>query len=1218
MPTEILTKPGRPTDAEWDVLRRHPEFGAELVAPLCELAGGMVTGGPHSITSAGTARATRAALTGDEIALPGRIVAVADVFDVITSARSYKEPFASTAARDEIAHCAGTQFDPRVVRAFLNISLGRLRLVMGPLSWLAHVPMLGRLPLTPAIGTVTASLGTVAAALTSGLVATPPAPGLAGTVPNAAETRPAAHALRRVVDEDQSVRVGVEAAGGGARVTALSVSKQPSVGRIRVTAGLTLVYTPPPNFSGDVSVGYRACWAGRGCRQGEVLIRVVPVNDPPTARNDAAATGRATPVSIDVLANDTDPDGDRLSIGSISRVGVGSARVADGKIRWSPPSRFTGTTTFRYTATDRHGGSSSALVTVRVAKQPGPVAPASVAGPPPPLPQSQPPPQAGSGPAATTPAGEPSPADRPPQAVADQLSAPEGSTVVVDVLANDRDPDGDPISIVSVGSPSRGTAHRVGDRVQFIAPSDYVGRVSFPYTIADSQGARDSALVSVSVLLVNAAPAFTPGPDQSVLEDSGPQTVPGWARNVGPGATSEAGQTVSFAVTSDNSGLFTTPPALTADGTLTYAPAPNKNGTATVTVRASDDGGTANGGVDTSAPTTFTITVRPVNDAPSFTAGADQTVFENAGAVRVAGWATGIVAGPADESGQTVDFLVSNSRTGLFTADGQPHVAANGTLGYTPAANANGTATVTVRARDDGGTADGGDDTSPAQTFTITIRAVNSSPSFTAGPDQTVAEDAGPQTVPGWATGISPGPADESAQTVSFLVSNGNTGLFSAQPSVAANGTLSYTAAANANGSATVTVRAKDDGGTANGGSDTSAAQTFTITVTPLNDPPVANADSATVAEDDPTGVTFDVLANDTDVDAGTTLSVSSFDGSTIADGTLTDNGGGSFTYLPDPGFNGSESFSYVASDGSGGTATATVTITVTAVPHAPGRRRRRLQHRAGHPAHRHGARGTRQRRRSGRRLAHSADDTRHRAVQRDSGPRRRRLLHLHAGQRLQRHGLLHLPDRRRHRPQRRRHGDDHRHVGPDARLDPLLPAQRPVARHLGHAAEPGAGRAAQLADFDGDGKQGLTIKYGDGKETINESAKYQIWTYTAPSPLLLNGPVTLEPLELHRSLRLAQVGHALCLPLRLHPRRGPRPVLVRVHEDRLQRRPEEPLEHVAARLGPPRDHDRQRHAHHPGRQRAPGQAPLQVERPLAHHVRLVPDGPERDPGMSR
>ena len=103
-------------------------------------------------------------LSGEEIPLAGRIVAVADVFDVITSARSYKEAGSANAGRAEIARCAGTQFDPRVVRAFLNVSLGRMRLVMGPLSWLAHTPVLGRLPLTSAAGTVWSTLAVVAAA----------------------------------------------------------------------------------------------------------------------------------------------------------------------------------------------------------------------------------------------------------------------------------------------------------------------------------------------------------------------------------------------------------------------------------------------------------------------------------------------------------------------------------------------------------------------------------------------------------------------------------------------------------------------------------------------------------------------------------------------------------------------------------------------------------------------------------------------------------------------------------------------------------------------------------------------------------------------------------------------------------------------------------------------------------------------------------------------
>ncbi|HYE15589.1 MAG TPA: choice-of-anchor Q domain-containing protein [Pyrinomonadaceae bacterium] len=115
--------------------------------------------------------------------------------------------------------------------------------------------------------------------------------------------------------------------------------------------------------------------------------------------------------------------------------------------------------------------------------------------------------------------------------------------------------------------------------------------------------------------------------------------------------------------------------------------------------------------------------------------------------------------------------------------------------------------------------------------------AVNNPPTFTKGPDQTVAEDSGPQTVTGWATGISAG-AGDTGQTVTFIVTgNTNPGLFSAGPAVSPDGTLTYTPAPDANGSATITIILKDDGGTANGGQDTSAPQSFVITVTPVDDP---------------------------------------------------------------------------------------------------------------------------------------------------------------------------------------------------------------------------------------------------------------------------------------------------------------------------------------------------------------------------------------------
>jgi hypothetical protein len=1105
VPQEILTKPGRPTGEEWEVLRRHPEFGEELTAPLQSWLGEWSDAvGQHHENWDGTGYPR--GIAGDDIGLAARIVAVADVFDVITSARSYKEPFASTVARNEIANGAGTQFDPRVVRAFLNISLGRLRLVMGPLSWLAHAPILGRLPLTPAIGTVSGSLATFAAAVTTGL-ASPPAPALA----TLSTPRLPLPAITRVTKEDESVVVPVGAARRGHTPTSLRVTAPPSVGRARVTAGGTLLYTPPPDYHGTVRIGYEGCWSPRDCGSGVVVITVVPVNDPPVARNDVAHTRPGTPVSIDVLANDTDPDGDPITLTGVAAVTAGRATIADKRILWTPPKSKLSEATFTYSVTDGNGGHAQAQVTVHVS-------PSNPAPPPPPqvpatASDSSPPPP-GTSPAPPLPPGTVPPKDRAPVAVDDVVSVPEGGTVTLDVLANDSDPDGDALRLISVDPAARGRATRVGDRVQFVAPTNYVGPVRFSYTIADPQGATSKAFVAVSVLLVNVAPSFTAGPNQSVLEDAGAQTVSGWASRISPGPSSETGQSVTFEVSTADAALFTQSgePTVAPDGALRFTPAPNANGQAAVTVFAKDNGGRANGGVDTSVTRTMTITIVAVNDTPSFQGGGDQTVREDAGPQIVAGWATQISPGPTNESQQAVSFDVSNSNPGLFAPGGQPRVAAAGGLTYTTAPNANGTATVTVRAQDDGGTANGGQDTSPPQTFTITVGPVNDAPAFTKGADQSVPEDSGPQSVPGWASAIAAGPPNESGQSVSFLVSSTNSSLFTSggMPAVAPNGTLTYTSAPNANGTATVSVQAKDDGGTANGGVDTSAAQTFTITISPVNDPPVAVPDTPTAAEDDPAGVTFNVLANDTDVDTGDVLSVASFDSSTIANGTLTSNGGGSFTYVPDSGYVGTETFGYIVSDGNGGTANGTVTITVTAVQHPPI---------AGNDAFTTvqdtplavTAPGV---------LANDGDQDGNTLTVRTtpvSAPSNGAVSLAADG------SFTYTPnsgftgtDSFTYRI------DDGTGRSADGVVTLTVSASAPVASTFyfqpsGPSADvwdmttspPPA--APWLADLDGDGKPGMTIKDSDGQETITESGKYHVWTYPAPAPLVLNGPVSLD-----------------------------------------------------------------------------------------------------------
>ena len=162
---------------------------------------------------------------------------------------------------------------------------------------------------------------------------------------------------------------------------------------------------------------------------------------------------------------------------------------------------------------------------------------------------------------------------------------------------------------------------------------------------------------------------------------------------------------------------------------LNFTPAPNSVAAGSFDVQASTAAnvGGLGGGV-----VTATIAVTAVNDEPSFTIGANQTVVEDAAAQTIAGFASASAGGGADEAGQTFVYTVTNDNNALFAV--QPAVAADGTLTYTLAPNASGAATVTLFVTDSGGTLDGGDDTAPAQTFTITVTPVADAPALTVNP----------------------------------------------------------------------------------------------------------------------------------------------------------------------------------------------------------------------------------------------------------------------------------------------------------------------------------------------------------------------------------------------------------------------------------------------------------------------------------------------------
>ncbi len=150
---------------------------------------------------------------------------------------------------------------------------------------------------------------------------------------------------------------------------------------------------------------------------------------------------------------------------------------------------------------------------------------------------------------------------------------------------------------------------------------------------------------------------------------------------------------------------------------ITFAPDANFNGTANFNWNGFD------GTVYATAAKTVTITINPINDAPSFVKDADQLINANTGAQTVNNWATAIAAGPTDEvATQTVNFSLTNNNNAAFTV--QPAIDASGNLTYTPVANFTGKVTVTVVLNDNGGIANGGVNQSAPQTFIISVKPV--------------------------------------------------------------------------------------------------------------------------------------------------------------------------------------------------------------------------------------------------------------------------------------------------------------------------------------------------------------------------------------------------------------------------------------------------------------------------------------------------------------
>lgn len=424
------------------------------------------------------------------------------------------------------------------------------------------------------------------------------------------------------------------------------------------------------------------------------------------------------------------------------------------------------------------------------------------------------------------------------------------------------------------------------------------------------------------VAAVNQAPVLNAiNNPAAILEDAAQQTI-----NLSGIGDGDAGATQTLTVTASSNNTALIPnPAVTytspnATGSVSYTPVANASGSATITVTVTDSGGTANGGIN-STTRQFTVTVTAVNDAPSLNTIANPgAVLEDAGQQSVS--LTGIADGDP-EATQTLSIVATSSNTGLIP---NPTVSysspnANGSLGFTPVANASGTATITVTVSDNGGTANGGV-ASFSRQFTVNVTPVNDAPTLNAITNPAaINEDAAEQTLS--LAGIGMGNGD-SGQVLTLSATSNNTALIP-NPTVSysspnATGSISYTPLANQSGTAVITVTVTDNGGTANGG-DNAISQQFTVNVVAVNDAPTLNAipTPAAILEDD-----FPQIVNLSGIGAGPGDPAQQLTVTATSDNTV---------LLPHPSVNYSSpgslgSITYSPNGNQSGLATVTVTVT--------------------------------------------------------------------------------------------------------------------------------------------------------------------------------------------------------------------------------------------------------------------------------------------------
>lgn len=645
----------------------------------------------------------------------------------------------------------------------------------------------------------------------------------------------------------------------------------------------------------------------------DYAITIVP-GTPPRAVNDTYsfnedsvltttdAYGLSSPgfvIDDGIAANDVDPEGGPLFI-SLLTAPANAAQFTlnnDGTFTYRPAANFFGTDTFTYRVNDGVLTSNNVgTVTINI--------------------QS----------VNDAPIGNP-----------DSLTTDED--VVIDIsesvlLANDRpgptNESGQAIQITGVSpvSVNGGSVSLVNGRVIFIPNSNFSGTDQFTYTVTDNGttngiAAPMSSVVTVTVTVLDKNdPPITVPKTASVVEDT-PLTlaITTLTNNDLPGPPDEAGQTITFdgvVAQSTNGGTV-----VISGNNVIYTPPADFNGLDTFFYRVRDNG--TSGGVSDPQSNLGTVTVQVtgVNDTPRVANPIGTVTMTEDASARTIDLSQVFRDPDVVTSGDSLTYRVVSSTTPTL---------ANATISGSQLtlqllADQNGQSVIVVEAKDSL-------NQTVLTTFTLSVTPQNDAPRLiSAIPDRTVVEDAAPITFE-----LSPAHFFDPDVTLNgdqlryTVVSNSNTLLVT--PTFNGN-QVTLTLGANRNGSSVLVIQAADS-------SNLTITDTFTLTVTPINDAPTTVDDSYIVSQGtalittDPRGIsnlpnTFGVLANDSDPE-GTTLTATMVTAPQFAS-QFSLNTDGTFTYRHNGASRTTDTFTYRASDGGLTSRITTVTISIDPPP---------------------------------------------------------------------------------------------------------------------------------------------------------------------------------------------------------------------------------------------------------------------------------------------